>query len=112
MADATKTPVTAANATSRVPDATEPEPEKRVDPLAGLIEGRIVHFVFADRQGELVHRPAVVVRVGDRASGLVNLRVFTDGANDAPYGDHTLWATSVRYSEEPQDQTWHWIERA
>lgn len=103
MADATKTDTTKTASTPTTTPAT--------DRMAGLVMGRIVEFCFRDREGELALRPAIVVRVWDRALGLVNLRVFTDGANDAPYGDHTLWAQSVRYSAEPEDQTWRWPEQ-
>lgn len=72
--------------------------------------GRIVHFVM--KNGDA--RPAIVVAHfgGDRA----NLRVFTDGSNDARNLDEspvpeTLWRTSVPFSEEPKPDTWHWPPR-
>lgn len=106
---------------------SEKEVEVQVDPLAGLTEGRIVHFVMPNEQ----HRPAIVVRVWDRdhVNGCSQLQVFTDGSNDidqwvkdsqgnarlenleaARYG--LLWKTSVLFSEKHDPGTWHWIERA
>lgn len=82
----------------------------------GLTEGRMVHFVT--ERGE--HRPAVVVRVWDKATGYVNIMVFADGSNDGEWGKpNVVWETSVQYAEPPADndtpvavRTWHWIERA
>jgi hypothetical protein len=72
--------------------------------------GRIVHYVM--ESGAV--RPAIVVATfGDQA---VNLRVFTDGSNDAgslpdrggePVPE-TLWESSVPYSDEAMPKTWHW----
>jgi hypothetical protein len=86
--------------------------------MEGLTEGRIVHYVM--QSGE--HRPAIVVRVWDvtgAPKGYVNLVVFVDGANDLHYASVpgtpdqvTIWATSKRYSEDKEPDTWHWIEKA
>ena len=78
--------------------------------------GRIVHAVIADKHGEPIVRPAIVVYVWDKASGCCNLQVFIDGSNDVsaigPHGPAaTLWKTSVLHSEEPQLGTWHWPPR-
>lgn len=85
----------------------------KANPLSGLTEGRIVHFVMPN--GE--HRPAVIVRVWHvtgPSDGYVNLQVFTDGAND--YGQENLagivWKTSICYDENKGVGTWHWIEYA
>lgn len=67
--------------------------------------------------GPVEIRPAIVVRVFDgsidQATGmpLINVRVFTDGANDGQ-GMHTLaeWATSLHYSQDDhRTGTWHWM---
>jgi hypothetical protein len=79
--------------------------------MDGLTEGRMVHYVLEN--GE--HRPAVIVKVWDKLSGVVNMQVFTDGINDESVNGHarnTMWKTSVPYSEEPKSSTWHWIEKA
>lgn len=83
--------------------------------MEGLTEGRIVHYVIAD--GE--HRPAIVVKNwGETYSdpGTVNLTVFTDWSNDRrfneQYASGLYWATSVKYSENKEPGSWHWIERA
>ena len=85
------------------------------NPLAGLTEGRIVHFVR--NNGE--HRAALVVRNWHESNGSVNLYVFLDGGNDArnmgeaTFGIHGIeWATSVNYdADEKKPRTWHWPER-
>ena len=73
-----------------------------------LTIGRIVHFVF-EKNGELIHRPAIVVAVWSQ--DCCSLQVFIDGTNDDVSGDSILWKTSVIYSEEPKDYSWHWCER-
>ena len=94
------------------------------DPLAGLTEGRMVHYVMPNGK----HRPAVIVRVWDRdhVNGCCNLSVFTDWTNDTPEYDlegkqyilsegaanGLMWQTSRLYSESKEPNTWHWIERA
>lgn len=79
--------------------------------MDGLTEGRIVHYVLEN--GE--HRPAIVVKVWDKVSGVSNLQVFTDSSNDEPVTGHAgniMWKTSVPYAEAPRPSTWHWIEKA
>lgn len=80
--------------------------------------GRIVHFVLKDRHGELVHRPAIVVRNwADEGHYVdvegVQLQVFTDDTNDGPeYASGLFWATSVHHEEEDKKEySWHWPER-
>jgi len=71
---------------------------------------RIVHYCFT-QHGDLIHRPAVVVRVWNRGTEqeMVQLVVFMDGTNDGPeFASCIAWRTSVHYSEEPQHHTWHW----
>ncbi|MHB0964834.1 MAG: hypothetical protein ACYC36_00135 [Bellilinea sp.] len=103
------------------------DPEK----LAGLTEGRMVHFVMPDGQ----HRAAVIVRVWrvneqPPENGCSDLMVIPDGSNDAGYSHLErqellnnginsedvkhghFWRTSVLFSETPVPNTWHWIERA
>ena len=89
--------------------------------MQGLTEGRIVHFVMPD--GE--HRPAIIVKVWSKESGLVNVQVFTDSTNDYDRKLETLnpynvemkaglaWRTSIRPDlETTVPGTWHWIEQA
>lgn len=62
--------------------------------------------------GPIEIRPAIVVRVFgviDQNTGmpLINVRVFTDGANDGKIDD---WKTSLSYSQEDHRVgTWHWM---
>lgn len=98
--------------------------------MEGLIEGRIVHYMPSGPAWQDLDRPrpAVIVRVWDN-KGMCNLRVFTDGANDASYEaatrdtyaravaeieSGTFWATSANYddSAEPAGHTWHWPPRS
>ena len=77
--------------------------------------GRMVHYVLpaglarASSVGE--HRPAVIVRVHQDDSDLVNLQVFTDGAGDGLQLTSGLCQrTRVRYDPDGAQNTWHWIE--
>lgn len=62
-------------------------------------------------------RPAIVVHVFsqsiDQATGmpLINVRVFTDGANDGSVpGTLDDWKTSLHYSQDDhRPGTWHWM---
>jgi hypothetical protein len=47
--------------------------------------GRIVHFVQSSPDSELVHIPAVIVKVWSETC--VNLQVFTDGFNSKATGN-------------------------
>ena len=89
-------------------EATETaESEPKV--IAGLTEGRMVHYVTDLGR----HRPAVIVQVWDHGTGCSNLQVFTDGTNDGfPAERGTTWITSVDHSAEAAPGTWHFIERA
>jgi hypothetical protein len=87
------------------PAADEPQP------LAGLTEGRMVHYVMPDGRSVGKHRPAIIVQVWDHGTGVANLQVFTDGSNDGS-DVGTRWVTSVMYSEDKTPGTWHWIEKA
>src|SRR4051812_37918792 len=88
------------------------------DTMDGLTEGRMVHYVLPDGPSAGQHRPAVVVHVWRDipdyvADGRVQLQVFTDGTNDGgDYAGGLVWRTSVKYSEEKEPGTWHWIEKA
>jgi hypothetical protein len=104
--------------TTQQPASPEPTAEGP-QPIAGLTEGHIVHFV-TDRPlsaGETPDiRPAMIVRIWDRLSGCVNLQVFTDGDNDLKFtdsrGSNVVWKTSRLYSETREPGTWHWPPRA
>ena len=82
--------------------------------------GRVVLFHFLNHRGVLTTRPAdVVALVGD--SGMVNLRVKYDGANDLgeDWNDpvaalEASWQTSVAQladGAEPTPMTWSWPPR-
>lgn len=81
--------------------------------MDGLTEGRIVHYVMPDHK----HRPAIITQVFN-PDGLINVRVFTDGANDTNsigwHTEHPDWVTSIKFDDNssPEVNTWHWIERA
>jgi hypothetical protein len=70
--------------------------------MKGLVIGRTVHFVWEDGK----FSPAVVTRVWNE-EGTVNL----DVAHDTGFSViHTL-KTSVRYNEQSEPLTWHWIPK-
>ena len=84
-------------------------------PIAGLIQGRTVHYVMdtplAAGESPKV-RPATVVVVNDAATGSSNLQVFVDGTNDGyGPGQGTVWKPSSVYSEGREPGTWHWPPR-
>lgn len=67
--------------------------------------------------GPIEIRPAIIVRVFDQIADqetgmpLINVRAFTDGANDDP-GMNTSaeWLTSLHYSQtDHRPGTWHWM---
>ena len=107
------------------PEATQELPQEGTA-AAAVYEGALVHYVMTNGD----HRPAIVVRVWRNLSGaheglpvlegLVNLQVFTDGGNDQNpayssglnerVSSGLLWATSVRYSDQHEAGTWHWME--
>lgn len=77
--------------------------------------GSIVHYVPSHhdkiRPGE--HVAAVVVRVWDVQTGLVNLRLFLDGDNQAPRPwAEEEWKTSVPFDPEGKAPfSWHFPEQ-
>ena len=65
--------------------------------------GKIVHFVNG---ASLVHLPAVIAKVWSVET--VNLFVFPNGSEVMGQG---YTATSIVFSEEPRQHTWHWPEK-
>jgi hypothetical protein len=62
--------------------------------MNGLFLGAIVNFMDGD-----VERAAIVVRIWDAATGVVNLCCFGP--------EELLWPTSVKHSNELLPGTWH-----
>lgn len=80
--------------------------------MEGLIEGRVVHYVLPEGPSKGEHRPAQIVKVWSKETGLCNLVVTLDGMNDgAAKGVFHLWATSCLPNDDHELGTWHWIER-
>jgi hypothetical protein len=76
--------------------------------MEGLTEGRIVHYVMSDGRD----RPAIVVSVMDKTSGLVEVQVFLS-KNDYPYEDgKTMTAYASYHADASLLGSWHWIENA
>jgi hypothetical protein len=73
--------------------------------VEGLTMGRIVHFVGT--MGDV--SPALVSRVWNKDTGIVDLHVFTSYP-----GFPVVRYTSIPYSEVPIPGrlSWHWIPRA
>lgn len=80
-------------------------------PIKGLAVGRIVHYVLIGGPHEGDHRPAIVVRCWNEYDpGMVNLQVFTDGANDGQ-AESFIWQTSIHHDpDEKKPGTWHFPE--
>jgi hypothetical protein len=78
--------------------------------MKGLTIGRVVHYVLPDKQ----HRPAMVVRVHDQESGLINVTVFTDWSNDGKFFDTRGIVHAQCVEHDPTGEkirTWHWPEK-
>jgi len=81
--------------------------------------GRTVRYgIGKDADGNVVERPAVVVRVWNKDTGAVNLQVFLDGGNDAGEfinGEQCrqglAWKTSVTRTDAPAVGSWWWPPR-
>jgi len=73
--------------------------------VEGVSIGRIVHFV----RGDGVELPAIIVKVVDKDSGVVNLQVFV--SDWVEHGNNIFHQTEIKFSEKPVLQTWHWPER-
>jgi YD repeat-containing protein len=72
---------------------------------AGIVEGRIVHFVLP--KGQV--RAAIIVNAfkdDTNGEGRVNLCVFTDFVNDGL--SLVEWRTAVSYDASARPGTWHW----
>ncbi len=73
--------------------------------MSGLNEGQMVNFVIeAD-----THLPAMIVKIWDRDSGMVNLTIFDDhvrrGSEPEPAA---VWRkTSVLHSDTREVGTWY-----
>ncbi|MEO7716278.1 MAG: hypothetical protein ABIY70_08740 [Capsulimonas sp.] len=88
------------------------------DPIPGLTEGRVVHYVLDKGPSAGQIRPAFVVRVWNRTStdkasrGCVQLQVFTDAPNDQL--ENVVHRSSVLYDDGPEPAlgTWRWPARA
>jgi hypothetical protein len=114
-------------------------PAPKADPLGGLIEGVIVHYVMSESDVMTMesHRqiaafdgrdfPANVrSNVGNYASPGQHLPMIVvvvwpnefgpdqPGVNGQLFldGNDTMWITSARHDESGAPGTWHWIERA
>jgi len=92
---------------------------KEVEEMQGLTEGRIVRYVLSEADcpkcpesiGQ--NRPAIIVRVADRARAAVNLTVFVDGVAESQYeGRDTIRRAGVAYDEKESLGTWHWPPRS
>ncbi|HEX8795453.1 MAG TPA: hypothetical protein VF765_31100 [Polyangiaceae bacterium] len=77
--------------------------------------GRIVLFAFIAGNGEIIERPAIVVRTWEKYG--VQLQVFTDGSNDnhllapAERDQPAVWRTSVIPADDhdkAQVGRWRW----
>lgn len=77
--------------------------------------GRIVNAVIKNARGELITRPAIIVRTWGEQSFSVQAQVFTDGNGDPATNDglpNVVWKSSLQYCETPIENSWHWPARA
>lgn len=80
--------------------------------MEGVQIGRIVHFVSSEEVSseEKEHLAAIIVKVNDGPTGLVNLHVFNNGEPDNIRDTFTI--RNVKYSTKNELYTWHWPERS
>jgi hypothetical protein len=76
--------------------------------VEGVTVNRMVHFVPDEMDGK-EHLAAIIVKVHDAFSGLVNLHVFTDGEPHNMKDNFVV--RNVKYSTKYEMYTWHWPER-
>lgn len=74
--------------------------------MDGVGVSRIVHY---KDEHEDNCKAAIIVHDFKQDNGLVNLRVFYDGINDANAGMVDDWKTSVEFGDG--NHQWHWPER-
>jgi hypothetical protein len=82
--------------------------------MEGLIEGCIVHTVLNDEFGECEgkHRASIVTEVLDPASGTIYAEVFLTPKDRIVSNKHRIYSMLLKYSEDKEPGTWHWIEKA
>jgi hypothetical protein len=76
--------------------------------------GRIVIATIKNGRGELVQRPALIVRTWGEESHCVQAQVFTDGQNELEGNDGlpaVLWKSSLQFCETPIENSWNWPMR-
>mgnify|MGYP001566341483 CR=1 FL=1 len=79
--------------------------------------GRIVHVCTTTKAGDIVLRPAIIVRVWPDGSGgvasYVNVQIFMDGdGSDSNDGIGTQWKSSATYDPDLKNPlTWCWPPR-
>ncbi len=99
-----------------VPPAGMPD-TRNANPLAGLTEGRIVHFVLESPKDKTVtfHRAAIVSRVANLKKGTADLHVFIP-RSDFPKNlnpGSVLMVENVEYDNgDKAVGTWHFPEHA
>ncbi len=72
--------------------------------MDGLTVGRMVHYVCPNG----AHRAAIVIDI-DRLADNVDLFVFAMPQDEC---GGFFMRTDAEFSQEPKEQTWHWIEKA
>lgn len=71
--------------------------------MDGLTVGRMVHYVRTYK----VHEAAIVSEVIDAEKGVVTLHIFSVLGAAA-----VQVRSSIKYDENKDTHTWHWIEKA
>ena len=76
--------------------------------------GRIVIATIMDGRGNLVQRPALIVRTWGEDTKCVQAQVFTDGQDETNGNDKlpaVVWKSSLAFSEGQELNTWNWPTR-
>jgi hypothetical protein len=74
--------------------------------MKGLTPGRMVHYVSGGAYDRGQHLPAIIVEIHNSTMGVVSLQAFLNSSQGM------RWVNQIRYSAEPEPDTWHWIEPA
>jgi hypothetical protein len=84
--------------------------------MEGLTPGRVVHFVLGpkDEESGKRHRAAIITNVKDADAGVLDMNVQLSKSDiEAVVGANTVLAVEdIKHSADPQEGTWHWVEKA
>lgn len=99
------------------PSEARPPAGLQANPLAGLTEGRVVHYLMPSPNDPSVlwHRPGIVTRVVSAKSGKIDLTVFiarSDYPKNLTPGAALMIENATFDPTASAEGTWHFPERA